>query len=85
MSTLFLNFFDLNKFVNNYILNIGEEYEIKNDIWHWTVLRANCTEISICSFPAYPQTEIQAREKQKEHRLEMRRKALKTKLEGIKC
>lgn len=62
-----------------------EEYRIENDVWHWNVLRANCFEVTICPFPAYPQTEIQAREKQKGQRLAMRRKALKTKLEGIKC
>lgn len=62
-----------------------EEYYIENDIWHWKVLRADIYEISICSFPAYQQTEIQARKKQQGQRLEMRRNALKIKLEGIKC
>ena len=62
-----------------------EDYTIENDIWHWSVLRADVSEISVCTFPAYPQTEIQARQKQRNQRLDARRKALKTKLEAIKC
>lgn len=57
--------------------------------WHWTVKEADTSEVSICPFPAYPQTEIQAREKdrqeQKKIKLERQREVLKEKLEAMKC
>lgn len=62
-----------------------EDYSIENDIWHWTVKRADVFEISICTFPAYPQTEIQARKKQQRQRLDLQRKRIREKLEAIKC
>jgi HK97 family phage prohead protease len=40
-----------------------ESYEEKDGEFHWTVEEANTEEVSICTFPAYPQTEIQARKK----------------------
>lgn len=64
---------------------LDEEYTIENDVWHWIVKRAGADEISVCTFPAYPQTEIQARKKQQGLHLEKRRKVLKEKLEAMKC
>ena len=68
----------------------AEEKRIDDDdIWHWTVKEADTSEVSICPFPAYPQTEIQARDReraeQKKQSLERRRKTLKEKLEAILC
>lgn len=55
----------------------------------WTVLEADTQEVSICTFPAYPQTEIQARKRDfeltKEQKTKQRKAELKKKLEGIKC
>lgn len=61
----------------------------EDENWHWTVKEADTSEVSICPFPAYPQTEIQAREKdrqeQKKMKLERQREVLKEKLEAMKC
>lgn len=41
---------------------ISEDYTIDDDNnIHWTVQKADVIEISVCTFPAYPQTEISAR------------------------
>lgn len=68
---------------------IGEEYESKDNGTHWTVTEADTKEVSICTFPAYPQTEIQARQadfKESQKRtLEVAKENLRKKLEGIKC
>lgn len=64
-----------------------EEYEEKNGEFHWTVLEANTEEVSVCTFPAYPQTEIQARKRDFESnmakKLETRKKVLKERLGKI--
>lgn len=67
-----------------------EEYEIDNDgNMHWTENEVELLEVSICPFPAYPQTEIQARQQQaeatKEQIAKKRRTELRQKLEGMKC
>ncbi|MDO5559414.1 MAG: HK97 family phage prohead protease [Oscillospiraceae bacterium] len=55
----------------------------------WTVKEADTHEVSICTFPAYPQTEIQARQadfkQHKERTLKQRKAELKLKLEAMKC
>lgn len=67
----------------------GEEYEERTDGFHYTVKEADTKEVSICTFPAYPQTEIQARQKDfelsRKRSIELRKSDLKKKLEGIKC
>lgn len=66
-----------------------EEYEERVDGSHWVVKEADTKEISICTFPAYPQTEIQARQKDFEQsqkrNLEQKKSDLKKRLEAIKC
>ena len=66
---------------------LSEEYEEKDDGYHWTVKEADTQEVSVCTFPAYPQTEIQARrqdfESRSKTRQEQRKTGLKKKLEGL--
>ena len=54
----------------------------------WTVKEADTYEVSICTFPAYEQTEIQARKKDfeqnKSRDLKLRKAELKKRLEAIK-
>lgn len=67
----------------------NENYEDRDDGVLCTVLDADTIEVSICTFPAYEQTQIQARQKEynktKEDTLEKRKQNLRKKLEGIKC
>lgn len=66
---------------------ISEEYEEKEDSIHWTVTEADTSEVSIVTFPAYPQTEIQARKKEHEknmqRELKIKKQRLRKKLEGL--
>ena len=68
---------------------VSEEYEDRGDNYLWTVLEADTHEVSICTFPAYPQTEIQARQKDfeqsKKRSIEQRKSDLKKRLEGLGC
>jgi HK97 family phage prohead protease len=66
---------------------ISEEYEEMNGEFHWTVKEADTEEVSVCTFPAYPQTEIQARKKDYgssiTKKIETRKQALKERLGKI--
>ena len=68
---------------------LNEEYEEREGKQIWTVKEADTFEVSVCTFPAYPQTEIQARkqdfEASQKRQIEQKRNELKKKLEGIKC
>lgn len=68
---------------------VNEETENRDDNVLFTIKEADVHEVSICTFPAYPQTEIQARKKDmkisKERQLKQRKAEIKKKLEGIKC
>lgn len=68
---------------------VGQNVEDREDGLHWTVTEADTAEVSICTFPAYPQTEIQARQQDAQRASEeqwgRRKAALKQKLEEIKC
>lgn len=68
---------------------ISEQTEDRGNNFLWTINEADTHEVSICTFPAYPQTEIQARQKDMEQskarRIKQRKAELKKKLEGIKC
>jgi len=67
---------------------IKESSEERADGWHYTVEEADTHEVSICTFPAYPQTEIQARQndfkESQKRNLEQRKTILKNRLENIK-
>ncbi len=68
---------------------IDEDYEQKDGKTVWTVKEADVVEISVCTFPAYEQTEIAARKKQQEANVEreikVKKENLRKKLEGITC
>lgn len=68
---------------------LAEDYEEKGERTVWTVKEADTFEVSVCTFPAYPQTEVQARKKDFEtsqnRKFEQRKSELKKKLEGMKC
>lgn len=68
---------------------VSEEYDCKDDGMHWTVVEADVREVSICTFPAYPQTEIQARqqavEEAKARSLTAVKEKLKKRLEDLRC
>ena len=54
---------------------VSEEWTDADDGTHWTVKEADLLEVSICTFPAYPQTEIAARHALlDDHRTQMRQK-----------
>lgn len=68
---------------------VRESYTIDSDgAYHWVVEEADINEISVCTFPAYPQTEITARKKAYEEstkrELIKRKETLKKRLEEIR-
>lgn len=68
---------------------VSEEYEDRGSSWIYTETEVKLYEVSPCTFPAYPQTEIQARQKDmqasQKRQLEQRKADVRKKLEGIKC
>lgn len=69
---------------------INEEYEDKGDgALHCTLKKVKLYEVSVCTFPFYPDTEVEARKKDaenmKKRQLEHRRAAVKKRLEELTC
>lgn len=68
---------------------IKEDFAEQENGLHVAVTKADIIEVSICTFPAYPQTEIHARQKEHENiiisLIEKRRSQLKEKLGEIIC
>ena len=70
---------------------VEEKSEIDDDgTYRSTIIEADTWEVSICTFPAYEQTEIQARhadaDKAKERLLSVRKEKIREKIGGIeKC
>jgi len=67
---------------------LSEETEWKEDgTVKWTIKEVDLHEVSVCTFPAYEETGVQARQKEveqhKERQLEQRKKILKERLD--KC
>lgn len=62
----------------------GEGPEYKNGDCYWTIRVADTHEVSICTFPAYEQTEIEARQKEfsgvKKRELESKKNQLKKRM-----
>ena len=69
---------------------LSERYEnLPDGTTLWRVLEADTREVSVCPFPAYPQTEIVARKKDFEanraKNRDERKKDIKKRLEDMKC
>lgn len=68
---------------------IVEEYEERDGSYLCTQKEVKLYEVSPCTFPAYPQTEIGVRQQdftqKKKVELNIRKKELLEKLEGLKC
>ncbi len=67
---------------------ISEEADYKDDgTVKWTIKEIDLHEVSVCTFPAYEETGVQARHKEvdqyKEKQLEVRKKQLKERLKDI--
>lgn len=66
-----------------------ESYEVIDNAQHWTINKCKLFEVSVCTYPAYPQTEIQARKQDceiaKKRKLEQEKEKLKNKLEALTC
>lgn len=62
--------------------------DIRDDGTHWIVTEADTAEMSVCTFPAYEQTDIQARSKDmaemRKNSLAERKAKLKSKLEVMR-
>lgn len=65
----------------------GDGPEFRDGNTYWTIHRADTHEVSICTFPAYPQTEIEARKQEfgecKKRELETRREKLRERIGGL--
>ena len=68
---------------------VKEESEERGNDWVYTEIEVKLYEVSPCTFPAYPQTEIQARQKDfeqtKKRSLEQTKSDLRKRLEGLNC
>lgn len=67
---------------------ISEETDYRDDgTVKWTIKEIDLHEVSVCTFPAYEETGVQARQKQleqhKQRQLEVRKNKLKERLENI--
>ena len=66
----------------------GRETDWRDDgTVKWTVTKIDLHEVSVCTFPAYEETGVQARKKEvdqyKQRQLELRKTKLKERLEKI--
>ena len=68
---------------------LAEETELRDDgSIHWTITKVRLHEVSVCTFPAYQETSVEARKQQKEQierrRVEAWREEMLSKLKGAK-
>ena len=60
---------------------ISEETDIRDDgSVHWTIREAKLWEVSICTFPAYEETNVSARAKERDTLIERKRQARRAEL-----
>ena len=53
---------------------LSEDYDVRDDgSVHWTIKKVKLYEVSVCTFPAYEETNVQARSAERD---EIKRKAL---------
>lgn len=66
---------------------LDEETEFNDENVHWTIKKVKLYEVSVCTFPAYAETNVQARQAEyqeiQERKLEKARQELREKLRGI--
>lgn len=63
---------------------IDEEPEIRNDgSTHWTIRKVKLWEVSICTFPAYAETNVQARAADRETAIKRSRDAWKERMKNM--
>lgn len=66
---------------------LDEETEFNDEDVHWTIKKVKLYEVSVCTFPAYAETSVQARQAEyqeiQERKLEKARQELREKLRGI--
>lgn len=66
---------------------LDEETEFNDEDVHWTIKKVKLYEVSVCTFPAYAETNVQARQAEyqeiQERKLEKARQELREKLRGI--
>lgn len=64
------------------ILEEDSEYREDGSV-HWTIRKVKLYEVSICTFPAYPETNITARAAQRDTETRRRREAWKIRMKGV--
>lgn len=63
---------------------LREDTEIHEDgSVHWTIREVKLWEVSICTFPAYNETNVNARSKERAEIIERRREAWREKMKGV--
>lgn len=65
---------------------LAEETDFEGENVHWTITAVKLYEVSVCTFPAYAETSVQAREKDfeeaKRRQIEVYKAELRAKLKG---
>lgn len=63
---------------------IREDTDIREDgSVHWTIRELKLWEVSICTFPAYRETNVSARSKEREEIMQRRQQAWREKMKGV--
>lgn len=68
---------------------VSEETEVRDDgSVHWTIKEVKLYEVSVCTFPAYADTSVEARREEREHLIkrqtEVWREEMRNRLKGVK-
>ena len=63
---------------------VREDTDIREDgSVHWTIRELKLWEVSICTFPAYKETNVSARSKEREEIMQRRQQAWREKMKGV--